>query len=144
MATLNELVQAYQDFIEERSATVGAVVDGVSKAASALLGGIPGLVRHRLEMLKEKAGEISRVRDLRGFEKYVEANRSFLWSSVREKQGLLENNKEYAYGRAKRTHQDALDALSQLNYRLDDFFHEISAPKEAQELEQWLIDNNKW
>ncbi len=144
MATLNELVQAYQDFIGERSATVGAVVDGVSKAASALLGKIPGQVGTNLDMIKKAAGAIVCVGDMRRFDKDVERIRGELWSSVRDVEGLLKNNKEYAYGRAKRTHQDALDALCQLNYRLDDFFHEISAPKEAQELEQWLIDNNKW
>ena len=147
MSYLNEfhrLVQAYQDFIEERSATVGAVVDGVSKAASALLGKIPVQVKSGLDALLHKAGAIVRVMDMRNFDKAVEEFRGEMWRSVRDVEGILENNKNYAYGRAKRTHQDALDALCQLNYRLDDFFHEISAPKEAQELEQWLIDNNKW
>ena len=144
MATFNEVRQAYQDFIGERSATVGAVVDGVSKAASALLGKIPGQVKAGLEALKHKAGAIVRVMDMRNFDKAVEGFRGEMWRSVRDVEGLLENNKHYAYGRAKRTHQDALDALRQLNYKLDDFFHAISAPKEAQELEQWLIDNNMW
>lgn len=147
MATLNEynrLVQAYRAFIEERSATVGAVVDGVSKAASALLGKIPVQVKAGLDALLHKAGAINSVGDMRRFDKAVEEFRGEMWRSVRDVEGLLENNKEYAYGRAKRTHQDALDALRQLNYKLDDFFHEISAPREAQELEQWLIDNNKW
>lgn len=144
METLNEILQAYQDFIEGRSATVGAVVDGVSKAASALLGKIPAQVKAGMDALLHKAGAINCVGDMRRFDKAVEEFRGQMWRSVRDVEGLLKNNKDYAYGRAKRTHQDALDALCQLNYKLDDFFHAISAPKEAQELEQWLIDNNKW
>lgn len=147
MSTLNDLYclsQSYREFIGERSATVGAVVDGVSKAASALLGKIPAQVKSGLDALLHKAGAINSVGDMRRFDKAVEELRGELWRSVRDVEGILKNNKDYAYGRAKRTHQDALDALQQLQWRLDGFFKVIAAPVEAQKLEQWLIDNNKW
>lgn len=144
MATFDEILKAYTDLVAMKASEVEDSWAGIGKAASLLLGHIPAKVHGDLDELSQAATRIEKVRDLRELEKLMNHNKQSLWLQVRDIAGLLEHNKDYATGRAKRTHQDAIDALRRLNYQLDDFFKCLSAPQEAIRLEQWLIDNNKW
>lgn len=139
----------YQGFVTTYTNIARVEADAITgrqntPAVGRWLGDTPARVEKTLNAIIERATGIAKVSDIRSFEKYLQEEIGGLRFAINDRLSIMENNRDFVSGRAKRTADTAISELNQLNYRLGEFRRTMEYSKILQEMECWLIQNNRW